>query len=580
MRMRNKILAGISAFLFGLAGDGNGLEAKPENAAFLPSDAGYARDARAILGFKAMPRDTLADKNEGQQDSLSTKKKEVFTWELVNDILPRYEGDSRIFLGGANEDSLYNKCLTFGKWRVVFGDYRDLNVDNLMPLSPEQDEFIRKIYRSHLRAKNAEMHYEAPEQSTFIFSDSTRAEILSRLPKNFESQTLSEALLSFARVLAEKFTYAYDDLIAIQMDRMSPEEIWNSGEGVCRHYTPLLLTMFNSVKGRNQALRKFTMGVANTAYTEHSADVLAARSKFDENLIVATLVDPTWYDTKVENAQSKGRESKQSLDDIFGAFDTAHANDFALMQPFLEGSSFFTGNLGVKDVCNDFYLRLFRISTSNEANYFLAGAYIFEKLSLDEKIDFLTETMGKKSLRGDEVKYLLTQLQFERGDLDTDSFLREAFTFPEYRQDALSRAVSNWYEHMEYERIGKLDMGLFKLGSVHASKSSSIIEGFNFSFISFSGGGELIMDLLEPDLAMYVASVHNLYLKKMIDRERVIGAYRRIYQQTQETLKRCSSPVEFSKSHRKALNRIGSALEKNEVPKLKDLKLLYFYTGS
>ena len=88
------------------------------------------------------------------------------------------------------------------------------------------------------------------------------------------------------------------------------------------------------------------------------------------------------------------------------------------------------------------------------------------------------------------------------------------------------------------------------------------------------------MDLLEPDLAMYVASVHNLHLKKMIDRERVIGAYRRIYQQTQETLKRCSSPVEFSKSHRKALNRIGSALEKNEVPKLKDLKLLYFYTGS
>ena len=79
MGLRNKILAGISAFLFGLAGDGNGLEAKPENAAFLPSDAGYARDARAILGFKAMPRDTLADKNEGQQDSLSTKKKEVFT---------------------------------------------------------------------------------------------------------------------------------------------------------------------------------------------------------------------------------------------------------------------------------------------------------------------------------------------------------------------------------------------------------------------------------------------------------------------------------------------------------------------
>ena len=577
MGIKRRLAAWIPALIFSAAATASGLEHKIE-AVNTGSGTGIVQTMPYVNGLYIVvdttKSDTKVDTTKAEPDTASAGKR--LTWELINDLLPEAQERDGL-IGRANEDSLYNKSLKIGDLEIVFADYRDLNPENVVQLSPEQERVISRIYAPHIGLGRL-LFGGGTDSTKLMFSEKTKQELIAGLPGDFQFQTFDRALLHYAGVLAKMFTYKLDT--AIQRDTMGVEEIWNSGDGVCRHYTPLFLAMFNSTKHLSPNLNKFSAGVSNTPYTRHSANILAARSRANPNRIYITLVDPTWYDTRIEQPANDGEESRQTPEDVFGAYDKAHANDFALVQPFIDNTRLLGDwNLEreVVRVSREFYLKVFRECGPGDANYFLAGSYVFKELAIDEQIAFL-ESFVKGDGLGDNasLKYHALQLRFKRGDFGDDEFLEHVITGAfGYEKAAMSELVDAWYKKGEYEKITWVPMDVFDIRELRTS-DHSMMGSADFNIITLIGGGTLIVDNDPPDLGKYVSALHQLYLQHSPDvsKQRVIDAYRGVYDKTIGIIQQGTFKW-GSRSHKRSFESIGRYLDRGKIPNIKDLNRLY-----
>lgn len=118
---------------------------------------------------------------------------------------------------------------------------------------------------------------------------------------------------------------------AIKTDMMSTDEVFYSGQGVCRHYAPVNEAVFEVFKGMNDKLKNTYMTSFQPRNNGHLYSlshewnkVTTLKRSNDTLKAITTYVDPTWLDTRKQTADNSGQKVDIPAKKRYDAVDTHH----------------------------------------------------------------------------------------------------------------------------------------------------------------------------------------------------------------------------------------------------------------
>ncbi|MEM4326245.1 MAG: transglutaminase family protein, partial [Candidatus Pacearchaeota archaeon] len=544
------------------------------------------KNGRKLVGPLAISI-TLALNNPSSGGLRVRDKSDSLTQRSTFENIPRIQeyGDSlEIILGKVNEDSLPNKEIQTKNRRIIFTDYRNINQKEITEPTEEHRKIISYLFDT------------PPYYTTDPLNENYKTEIIKKLPENFNKLDLSEALLCIADIVGDRMSY---DLKMTYMT-YDANKAYEIRRGVCKHYAALYKDVFDVVNQLNPNLNKLITRVVNLESINHAYIAVACVPKRDKNSILITFLDPTIYDGEMEERSNDTTINPKQIEDYFGAYDRFHADDFKLMELFLnknlENDKEDLGSIKSKGIGYNFFEEYYKNSSRDDINHFRAGWYIYELSEEEFKINFLDEILKSEHIinnYGDYgyyefLKFQLEKLRFKENKISHEEFLKNTPLL--YRHNALIEIGDKLFKDRDYKSLLKIyksnyyephEMDVWEMQVQRylercLSSPLFIIIKPPLSEISvvFNEGYK------RPNLAQYVKAAHMAYIEgdTSLKKSEVINLYKILIEKTDKTISSYSRPSFFEdKKYEKSYNNIKKSVSKNKLPNLKDLEKIYSF---
>jgi tetratricopeptide (TPR) repeat protein len=265
----------------------------------------------------------------------------------------------------------------------------------------------------------------------------------------------------------------YDQRIVDNADNASVDELFNNSNTICRHYSKVFAGIWQVVQERNKNIENINCYRFSSNFLQHGWNIIVAQT--ENGRLISTMVDPTWYDTRKEEADNSGTRSREDSLDVLSAVDDTHLNDFVM------GSFYFT-NLRTFDLIHTDTLpgidftKAIALSTSGERYYRQHYLSAYENLELSDKERLIAGLGLLSSIRpGDEI--YAKRIIEDFPELINDS-LRESLEFHYFKKshdknddlrDKLLDNINPYSKHIQLGILEKAGYSFFSEGDYQST---------------------------------------------------------------------------------------------------------------